>query len=61
MTKNGIKQIIRKLKNYELDIRNVPEEIMYHKDMKMWKGLRYSKKCFNYQFKYDTILYIIRG
>ena len=33
MTKNGIKQIIRKLKNYELDIRNVPEEIMYHKDI----------------------------
>lgn len=33
MTAKEIKQIIRQLKNHELDIRDVPEEVRYHQDI----------------------------
>lgn len=33
MTKKEIKQIIRQLKTYEMDVRDVPKEVCYHKDI----------------------------
>ena len=33
MTKKEIKQIIRQLKTYEMDVRDVPQEVCYHKDI----------------------------